>query len=29
MTPQEFAGFVAGEQAKWRKLIADVGLKVN
>jgi tripartite-type tricarboxylate transporter receptor subunit TctC len=29
MTPQEFAGFIAGEQAKWRKLIADVGLKVN
>jgi tripartite-type tricarboxylate transporter receptor subunit TctC len=29
MTPPEFAGFIAGEQAKWRKLIADVGLKVN
>lgn len=29
MTPQEFAGFIAGEQTKWRKLIADVGLNVN
>jgi tripartite-type tricarboxylate transporter receptor subunit TctC len=29
MTPREFADFIAGEQAKWRKLIADVGLKVN
>jgi tripartite-type tricarboxylate transporter receptor subunit TctC len=29
MTPQEFASFIADEQAKWRKLIADVGLKVN
>ena len=29
MTPREFAAFIAGEQTKWRKLIADVGLKVN
>jgi tripartite-type tricarboxylate transporter receptor subunit TctC len=29
MSPREFANFIAGEQAKWRKLIADVGLKVN
>jgi tripartite-type tricarboxylate transporter receptor subunit TctC len=29
MTPQEFAGFIADEQAKWKKLIADVGLNVN
>ncbi len=29
MTPGEFAGFIADEQAKWRKLVADVGLKVN
>ena len=29
MTPQEFASFIADEQAKWRKLIVDVGLNVN
>jgi tripartite-type tricarboxylate transporter receptor subunit TctC len=29
MTPPEFADFIAGEQAKWRKLIAEVGLKIN
>lgn len=29
MTPQEFAGFIGGEQTRWRKLIADVGLEVN
>jgi tripartite-type tricarboxylate transporter receptor subunit TctC len=29
MTPQEFADFITGEQAKWRKLIAEVGLKIN
>lgn len=29
MTPREFAGFIADEQTKWRKLIADVGLNVN
>jgi tripartite-type tricarboxylate transporter receptor subunit TctC len=29
MTPPEFADFITGEQAKWRKLIADVGIKVN
>ena len=29
MTPREFAGFIADEQTKWRKLIANVGLNVN
>jgi tripartite-type tricarboxylate transporter receptor subunit TctC len=29
MTPREFAEFITDEQAKWRKLIADVGMKVN
>lgn len=29
MTPQEFAAFIGGEQAKWRKLIVDAGMKVN
>jgi tripartite-type tricarboxylate transporter receptor subunit TctC len=29
MTPQGFATFIGGEQAKWRKLIADVGMTVN
>jgi tripartite-type tricarboxylate transporter receptor subunit TctC len=29
MTPQEFATFIGGEQAKWRKLIADAGLTLN
>jgi tripartite-type tricarboxylate transporter receptor subunit TctC len=29
MTPREFADFIADEQTKWRKLIADVGLNVN
>jgi tripartite-type tricarboxylate transporter receptor subunit TctC len=29
MTPQEFATFIGGEQAKWRKLIADVGMTLN
>jgi tripartite-type tricarboxylate transporter receptor subunit TctC len=29
MTPQEFAAFIAGEQTKWRKLIADVGMTLN
>jgi len=29
MTPQEFATFIGSEQAKWRKLIADVGMTLN
>jgi tripartite-type tricarboxylate transporter receptor subunit TctC len=29
MTPQEFAAFINGEQTKWRKLIADVGMTAN
>jgi len=29
MTPHEFASFIADEQTKWRKLIADIGLDVN
>jgi tripartite-type tricarboxylate transporter receptor subunit TctC len=29
MTPQEFAAFIGSEQAKWRKLIADVGMTLN
>src|ERR1700761_5199419 len=29
MTPQEFAAFIGGEQTKWRKLIADVGMSLN
>ncbi len=29
MTPQEFAAFIGGEQAKWRKLITDVGMTLN
>jgi hypothetical protein len=29
MTTEKFAGFIADEQAKWRKLIDDVGLKIN
>lgn len=29
MTPKEFTDFVSGEQAKWKKLIDEVGLKIN
>lgn len=29
MTPQEFTAFISDEQTKWRKLIADIGLKTN
>ncbi len=29
MTPEEFASVIGGEQTKWRKLITEVGLKVN